>query len=123
MVQVIFRKEYDFILGDCALDVFDFFEVDEMHGLSRSACIKRMAEGGTYIDGLANYNPTDALAKPFVFINRKALKKTHEDVTLLMHEMVHMGLLLNDWDVLEKEEEIVTWAEAETNIIFGRYFS
>jgi len=82
-----------------------------------------MAEGGTYIDGLANYNPTDALAKPFVFINRKALKKTHEDATLLMHEMVHMGLLLNDWDVLEKEEEIVTWAEAETNIIFGRYFS
>jgi hypothetical protein len=34
-----------------------------------------------------------------------------------------MGLLLNDWDVLEKEEEIVTWAEAETNLIFGRYFS
>jgi Zn-dependent peptidase ImmA (M78 family) len=82
-----------------------------------------MQDGGTYIDGLANYNPTDELGRPFVFINRAALNKDHRDVTLLMHEMVHLSLLIHNWNVGNCEEEIVTWAEEQCNVIFSSFLA
>lgn len=107
------RPKYNFLLGDNALSLFDYFGVDQMHGLTREGCKKRMAEGGTYIDGLSNYNPKNPKLKPFVFINKSSLHGDYRDITLLMHEMMHISLLLHEWDVENKEEDIITWAEEE----------
>lgn len=123
MIIVVEKKQYDLVIGENAIELFDFYRVFEMHGLSVQDAMKRIAEGGTYIDGLANYHPMDTelikTPKPFVFINKSALKGDYRDVTLLMHEMVHMALLLNDWEIDEREEEIVAWAETETNDIMA----
>lgn len=118
MIVVRFLQEFDFMIGDSAIEIFTYFGVEKMHGLNIKDCMKRINDGGTYIDGLANYNPHDHLAKPFVFINRKAIKKNHHDVTLLMHELMHMALLLHDWDISGREEEIITWAEEQTNRLY-----
>jgi len=59
---------------------------------------------------------------PFVFINRSALHGDYRDITLINHEMVHMSLLLHDWNVETDEEQIVTWAEVYTNLIYKQNF-
>lgn len=125
-MQVIYFAQFVLLIGNSALDLFDYYGVQEMHGVNKTACVSRIAEGGTYIDGFANYNPYDSsLVKtplPFVFINRQALHGDYRDVTLINHEMAHMSLLLHDWDVDTKEEEIVTWAEENTNSVYNNYF-
>jgi len=39
-----------------------------------------------------------------------------------MHETVHMGLLIYNYD-LDNEEEIVSWAEYWANIIYSEHLS
>ena len=125
-MQVIYFAQFVLLIGNSALDLFDYYGVQEMHGVSKAQCIERIAEGGTYIDGFANYNPKDtALTKellPFVFINRQALHGDYRDVTLINHEMAHMSLLLHDWNVADHEEMIVRWAEEKTNLIYKQNF-
>lgn len=125
-MDIIYYAQFVLLIGNSAVDLFDYYGVQEMHGVSKTQCIERIAEGGTYIDGFANYNPKDtALTKellPFVFINRQALHGDYRDVTLINHEMVHMSLLLHDWNVETDEEQIVTWAEVYTNLIYKQNF-
>ena len=125
-MDIIYYAQFVLLIGNSAVDLFDYYGVQEMHGVSKAQCIERIAEGGTYIDGFANYNPKDtALTQellPFVFINRQALHGDYRDVTLINHEMVHMSLLLHDWNVETDEEQIVTWAEVYTNLIYKKHF-
>ena len=125
-MDIIYYAQFVLLIGNSAVDLFDYYGVQEMHGVSKAQCIERIAEGGTYIDGFANYNPKDtALTKellPFVFINKKALHGDYRDVTLINHEMAHMSLLLHDWNVTDYEEIIVTWAEEQTNFIYQQNF-
>ena len=125
-MDIIYYAQFVLLIGNSAVDLFDYYGVQEMHGVSKAQCIERIAEGGTYIDGFANYNPKDtALTKellPFVFINRQALHGDYRDVTLINHEMAHMSLLLHDWNVETDEEQIVTWAEVYTNLIYKQNF-
>jgi hypothetical protein len=125
-MDIIYYAQFVLLIGNNAVDLFDYYGVQEMHGVSKAQCIERIAEGGTYIDGFANYNPKDtALTKellPFVFINRQALHGDYRDVTLINHEMAHMSLLLHDWNVETDEEQIVTWAEVYTNLIYKQHF-
>jgi hypothetical protein len=124
-MTVIYFASFVLLIGNSATDLFDYYGVQEMHGVNRTACVSRIAEGGTYIDGFANYNPYDStfieLPTPFVFINRQALHGDHRDITLLNHELMHMSLLLHQWDVEHKEEDIITWAEIFTNLIYTDY--
>ena len=125
-MDIIYYAQFVLLIGNSAVDLFDYYGVQEMHGVSKAQCIERIAEGGTYIDGFANYNPKDtALTKellPFVFINRQALHGDYRDVTLINHEMAHMSLLLHDWNVADHEEMIVRWAEEKTNLIYKQNF-
>ena len=125
-MEIIYYAQFVLLIGNNAVDLFDYYSVQEMHGVNRHDCINRIAEGGTYIDGFANYNPYDTALTtkplPFVFINRSALKGDYRDITLINHEMAHMSLLLHNWDVDNKEEEIVTWAEEYTNLIYNQNF-
>jgi hypothetical protein len=126
MVEVIFYAQFVLLIGNNAVDLFDYYGVQEMHGVSKTKCIERIAEGGTYIEGFANYNPYDTTQTtellPFVFINRSALKGDYRDVTLVNHEMTHMSLLLHEWNVDKYEEDIVTWAEEYTNLVYKQNF-
>lgn len=125
-MEVIFYAQFILLIGNNAVDLFDYYGVQEMHGVNRQSCIERIAEGGTYIEGFANYNPYDTAQTtnllPFVFINRSALKGDYRDVTLVNHEMTHMSLLLHEWNVDKYEEDIVTWAEEYTNLIYKQNF-
>ena len=37
-----------------------------------------------------------------------------------MHETMHMSILLNNWDIKDKEEEVITFAEEEANKIIDK---
>ena len=125
-MEVIYYAQFVLLIGNNAVDLFDYYGVQEMHGVSKTLCIDRIAEGGTYIDGFANYDPRDTLLTtdplPFVFINRSALHGDYRDITLINHEMMHMSLLIHDWEVVDHEENIVTWAEDYTNMVYKQNF-
>jgi hypothetical protein len=125
-MDIIYYAQFVLLIGNNAVDLFDYYNVQEMHGVSKTKCINRISEGGTYIDGFANYDPRDTTLStnplPFVFINKTALKGDHRDVTLINHEMIHMSLLIHEWNVDDYEEEIVTWAEEYTNLIYKKHF-
>lgn len=119
--------KYVFLLGKDATEIFDYYNVDILHGLRREDAqaeeVDKTKGNGVYIMGLTNYDPRDkkltgkAPYKPFLFINKKHFKGDFTDITVLNHEATHMALLLNNWDVNNKEEEIVTLAEEITNKI------
>lgn len=103
-------EQYTFIVGK-SQDIFTHYEVEEMHGLRKEDSYDTPSDA--YIAGLSNYNPHGEHEKPFLFINEVRLGNGHIDALLLMHETMHMSLLLHNWDVQSKEEEIITWAEEE----------
>ena len=118
------RGQYELLLGCDAKQVFLHYRVTSMHGLSLSGVEDRIAEGGSYIDGLCNYHPRDKnldlTPNPFLFLNIKSLQNNysnHEVYTCIMHECMHMAGLLygGRWD--SHEEEMITWAEKEANEI------
>ena len=71
-VKAYHFEKYDLIIGQDATEIFNYYNVTEMHGLSLDGAISRIVEGGTYIDGLSNYHPMDKeldmKLKPFLFL-------------------------------------------------------
>jgi hypothetical protein len=123
-IESIDRGQYELLLGTDARQVFLYYRVSSMHGLSLEGAEKRIAQGGTYIDGLCNYHPRDKNLNmdplPFLFLNIGSLQNNysnHQKYLVVMHECMHMaGRLYDDcWD--SHEEEMITWAEAEANKI------
>jgi hypothetical protein len=43
-----------------------------------------------------------------------------EKATAVMHETMHMSLLLNNWNIKDKEEEVIQFAEDEANKIIEK---
>jgi len=110
---------YVFLMSDKSVHLFDYYKVDNLHGLNKQNCIEyKETKDDAYIAGMANTAPDKT--KPYVFINSSRLVGDYRDTTLVMHEMMHMSLLLHKWD-MNKEEDIVTWAEQETNWIMKNY--
>ena len=68
-------REFLFILGEQSIDIFDYFGVDELHGLTRTDCNKKQdTELTAYIAGLCNYIPNKTHkynedSPLFIFIN------------------------------------------------------
>jgi hypothetical protein len=123
-IETTDRGQYELLFGTDAGTVFKYYSVPEMHGLSLQGAIKRMAEGGSYIDGLTNYHPKDKsldlAPNPFLFLNISSLQNNyseHQVYTCVMHETMHMAGILygGRWD--SHEEEMITWAEKEANEI------
>lgn len=120
MIKVYNFEKYELLIGKNAVDLFNYFGRSSFHGVNVEDCIKRIEEGGTYIDGFCNINPINSENKPFVFINQYAIKNNyinHEQVTLLMHELVHLSSILY-LCFEENEEEMITFAECETNKVY-----
>ena len=124
--------KYILLIGNDATEVFDYYKVPEMHGLNRADAqaeeLDKTTGNGVYIYGLTNYDPADKklTAKdpytPFLFINLGTFKKYSgtEKATGFMHETMHMSILLNNWDIKDKEEEVITFAEEEANKIIEK---
>jgi hypothetical protein len=111
------------LLSDDVRDVFKYYNVTEMHGLTHEGATKRINEGGTYCDGWANVAPFKGM-KPFVFLNTKTMVELplHETALLVMHETTHLAFLLIEldggqaiWETenpgVDYEETIITNAE------------
>jgi hypothetical protein len=124
--------KYILLVGNDATEIFDYYKVPEMHGLNltdaKAEEIDKTKGNGVYIYGWTNYDPADkkltakAPYKPFLFLNMGAFKNysTTEKATAIMHETMHMSILLNDWKITDKEEEAITFAEDEANKIIEK---
>jgi len=124
--------EYILLIGNDATEIFDYYKVDAMHGLNRKDAqaqeVDKSTGNGVYIYGWTNYDPADKKLtakdpyKPFLFINMGTFRKYNitEKATGIMHETMHMGILLNNWNIKNKEEEVITYAENEANKIIEK---
>ena len=124
--------KYILLIGNNATEIFDYYKVPEMHGLNRADAqaeeVDKTKGNGVYIYGWTNYDPADkkltakAPYKPFLFLNMSTFKKysTTEKATAVMHETMHMSILLNNWNIKDKEEEVITFAEDEANKIIAK---
>lgn len=124
--------KYLLIVGKDATDIFKYYNVKEMHGLNlkdaQAEEVDKTKGNGVYIYGLTNYDPADkkltakAPYKPFVFLNMGTFKKysPSEQATAVMHETMHMSILLSNWNIKDKEEESIGKAEEEANKIIEK---
>lgn len=124
--------KYIVLFGDNATEIFDYYKVDEMHGLNRKDAqaeeVDKTVGNGVYIYGLTNYDPADKKLtakepyKPFIFINLGTFKRYSltEKATAIMHETMHMSILLNNWKIVDKEEEVISFAEEQANKIIEK---
>jgi hypothetical protein len=124
--------KYVLLIGNDATEIFDYYKVPEMHGLNRQDAqaeeVDKTKGNGVYIYGWTNYDPADkkltakAPYKPFLFLNMGTFKKysTTEKATAIMHETMHMSMLLNNWNIKDKEEEAIQFAEDEANKIIEK---
>ena len=124
--------KYILLIGNDATEIFDYYKVDEMHGLNRADAqaeeVDMTVGNGVYIYGLTNYDPADKKLtakspyKPFLFLNLSTFKRYNitEKATAVMHETMHMSILLNNWNIKDKEEEVITYAEDEANKIIEK---
>ena len=124
--------KYLLIVGKDATDIFKYYNVKEMHGLNlkdaQAEEVDKTKGNGVYIYGLTNYDPADkkltakAPYKPFVFLNMGTFKRysPSEQATAVMHETMHMSILLSNWNIKDKEEESIGKAEEEANKIITK---
>jgi len=124
MMITIFRGTYILLLSYNPCDVFDYFGVKEMHGLTLEDCQNHVnSTESSYIAGWSNYVPKDSgsytlFDKRFVFINLSRCTDPVHTTGLIMHEMMHHYLWEYDNDVIEHEEDIITKAENETYEVY-----
>jgi len=115
---------YKLLLSYKPCDIFRYFQVQEMHGLSFLKCVVyKNTKHDAYIAGLSNYVPKKnnkyEHGDPFfVFINLSRCTDEIETCLLVNHELIHRAFELYNWNV-DAEEEIISWAENETRKVIS----
>jgi hypothetical protein len=110
---VIVRGAYILLLSYNPCDVFTYYEVEQMHGLSLTECMAyNNTSDDAYIAGWSNFVPNET-DKRFVFINLSRCGSDVETFGLIMHELMHQSFHMHI-----DEEEIITWAEEESYEVF-----
>ena len=113
-MQVFDFDSYLLLVGKQSIDLFNYFKLPELHGLNIYDCINHdETPQNVYIAGMCNLIPCSD--KPYLFINLYRLEGNYKDVTLVMHECMHLALILFDYDIEYFEEEIISLAEQETH--------
>jgi hypothetical protein len=122
MITII-RGSYILLLSYYPCDIFDYYAVEEMHGLTKQECQAHAnTADSAYIAGWSNYIPKESgqyedKDPRFVFINLSRCTDPVKTTGLIMHEMMHQSMWLHDYN-LEEEESIITWAEEETYAVY-----
>ena len=107
------NKSYLLLLSDNPCDLFQYFDVKEMHGLNSKACEEYSnSPGDAYIAGLCNIDPRGN--QPFVFINLSRCTNDIKTMGLVMHELMHLSGKIFKYDFMHFEEEMITFAETES---------
>jgi len=117
----IVTKQYPnflLIIGNKSSDMFDFFGVEELHGLKKSECYDN--SDNAYIAGFCNQYP-DNPKKIYLFLNKFRLGNGYKDVLLIMHETLHLSLEIHGHNLEdgELEEKVITWAEETADEIYN----
>ena len=122
MITII-KEGYTLLLSRNPCDLFTYYNVEEMHGLNAIDCAahKNTTEDA-YMAGLSNFVPKESGEYTdddprFVFINLSRCTDSLSTFGLIMHELMHQSFALHKYDV-NKEEEIITWAEEESYELF-----
>lgn len=119
----IFRNGYILLLSYNPCDVFDYFNVDEMHGLSYKDCEAHAnTKDSAYIAGWSNFVPKASGEyldndDRFVFINLSRCTDLLKTTGLIMHELMHHSFWRHSYN-MDREEDIITWAEEETYEVY-----
>ena len=109
---VIKRKTYELLLSHNPCEIFDYLQVDEIHGLNKKDCELHLNNTKqAYIAGWCNLYPNNK--DMYVFINLSRCTDVIHTAGLVFHELTHLSFWLHDYDV-NKEEEIITYAENES---------
>lgn len=119
---VIKRTKYDLLLSFNPCELFEYFEVDELHGLKKSECYShRNTKNSSYIAGLCNLIPTEKPLiyrnKYFVFINLNRCNSDLETFGHIFHELMHLSINLFN-ENLKYEEQMISYCENESKLIF-----
>ena len=105
------RPDLTLLVGQNALSLFDYYGVNELHGLNKKDCIKRMNEGGSYFDGFQNLIPYEK-DQYYLFINNSSLTDNEIDnFGLIFHEATHYQFEKYYDSLKENEEQLITDAE------------
>lgn len=138
---------FHLIFGKDSLALFDVFDTDEIAGLKREDCVKKLKvlkekgeteKYGAFIAGLTNVFED----KIFLFINCERMKEDNQPLRVIPHECLHLSRLLltfsenkkinlnkkNWWKNVnftelndENEETFGEVLERCTTIVFDRY--
>lgn len=116
-LKVFNFKSYTLILSEDPCDIFRYFKVKDLHGLNYKKCLThKNTKESAYIAGLTNISPKTK--KLFLFLNLNRLGNEEEKMGLIMHETMHLSLLVHKHDINKKEEEIISWAETQAYKIY-----
>jgi len=111
------RNEYTLLLSYDPCEIFEYYRTDQMHGLNYEDCkCHENNSERSYIAGWSNVVPNQTYR--FVFINLTRANNDIELFALLMHELMHESFARHKYDI-DKEEDIITWAEEEAKEIYG----
>ena len=119
-MTAVVRNNYILLLSYNPCEIFDYFNVDEMHGLNFLECDAHAnTKDSAYIAGWSNFVPKASGEyldndDRFVFINLSRCTDTVRTMGLIMHEMMHHSFSMHT-----EEEEIITWAEEESYKVYN----
>lgn len=92
-------KPFHIIFGQNSLSIFDVFETDEIAGLRREECVKKIEDlkkkrktekEDAFIAGLTNVYDGNL----FIFINLERMKQKHMSDRVIPHECLHLSRYL-----------------------------
>ena len=121
---VIQRDSYQLLLSYNPCEIFDYFGFDEFHGLNKNDCELHLNnKDQAYIAGWCNFIPKESGEYSnndprYVFININRCNEDLWTICNLFHELMHQSFCLHDYDVDNKEEEIISWADNETMEVY-----
>lgn len=116
------RGHYDLLMSIDPCEIFDYYNVTEMHGLNLKDCRAHPnTRDGSYICGWANHIPHEGeylvSDRMFCYINLNRCNSELDLICNLYHELMHVAV--NKYDEnLDFEEKMISWAEGETREVF-----
>ena len=117
------RDGYELLLSYDPCEIFEYYQVEQMHGLNATDCAAHAnTTESAYVAGLSNFIPKESNDyndndPRFIFINLSRCTDDIHTFGLIMHELTHRSFAMHGYNV-DKEEEIITWAEEEAYEVY-----